>query len=137
MVKISQGFSTNTILAHSDRMIYFRENLIVKTKKDPIHLPVWLCQCFRKMKRQSCVLKIIKFLDKEIWWMITSNGQTQLWEQSCPNQSLIGGFWLVSIIVISAFLILKEQYGWTIKYETFAQKSQQMKFHVFLIIYRL
>ena len=27
MVKISQGFSTNTILAHSDRMIYFRENL--------------------------------------------------------------------------------------------------------------
>ena len=26
LVKISQGFSTNTILAHSDRMIYFREN---------------------------------------------------------------------------------------------------------------
>ena len=26
LAKISQGFSTNTILAHSDRMIYFREN---------------------------------------------------------------------------------------------------------------
>ena len=29
LVKIPQGFSTNTILAHSDRMIYFRENSIM------------------------------------------------------------------------------------------------------------
>ena len=26
LAKISQGFSTNTILVHSDRMIYFMEN---------------------------------------------------------------------------------------------------------------